>query len=131
MTLKPLATKFTPFLLFGRGDSTKDDSSAAASDPPLTIGSRPLRNGLGHPRPDSWVEVGGGNAGYPDRGDVMLGDIEAKAGLPQPVLSETTSTDSKEASAVDMEVKPPGTAFSHTSERTEDLQPTATDRSIN
>lgn len=132
MTLKPLVAKFTPCLLFGGGDSTKSDSSAATSEPPLTIGSRPLRNGLGQPRPDSWMEIGGGNVDHTNTGDVMLEDIEAKAGLSQPdVRPETTlRTEKKEADVVETEGKPPGTAFSHSSGRTEDLQPTATNRSM-
>ena len=61
----------------------------------------------------------------------MLHDIEAKAGLSQSDQADTNSRkDYKATNVVETEMKPPGTAFSHTSERTEDLQPTATTRSI-
>jgi len=54
MTLKPLANKLFPGFL----NDNNNESSSASSDPPLTIGSRPLRNQLaGQARPDSWVEI--------------------------------------------------------------------------
>ncbi|KAK0643924.1 hypothetical protein B0T16DRAFT_190937 [Cercophora newfieldiana] len=57
MTLKPLVSKIFPGLLDSRGPST--ESSMVSSDLPLTIGSKPSRNPLSPPRPESWMDFPG------------------------------------------------------------------------
>ncbi|KAK3687807.1 hypothetical protein B0T22DRAFT_479091 [Podospora appendiculata] len=54
MTLKPLVARFLPRLLDSReGAGTSSDTSSA---PPLTIGSRPLRNPAAQSQLETWVE---------------------------------------------------------------------------
>ncbi|KAM7220160.1 hypothetical protein V8F06_004488 [Rhypophila decipiens] len=125
MTLKPLLAKFAPNLLTERDPSTSHSSGMSPSDPPLTIGSRPLRNG--QVRPESWM-VFGSNRRSTNQGDIVLEDVENKACASYRVHQNNTYSTTRVMEPSDM--KPPSSAVSQFSDRTEDLNPTAKARSI-
>ncbi|KAK3943360.1 hypothetical protein QBC46DRAFT_377642 [Diplogelasinospora grovesii] len=144
MTLKPLITKFLPGLLDPRSRVCKSgEVSAASSDPPLTIGSRPSRNVLGlggvevAPRRGSWVEghadadAGRGNG---TANDIMLTDIEAQNRPSAPSPAHLTPATSQTVLGEWNERRPSRSLrslsiYDAASERTEHLSPEVTARS--
>lgn len=129
MTLKPLLARLAPNLLSGPSDSPSDGSDMTPDGPPLTIGSRPLRNG--QVRPDSWMAYGVRKQPQQqyDQGDIGLEDVQDKRDASHRVhhqRSPYSSTRAMEAG----DLKPSGSATSELSDRTEDYQPTAEARSM-
>ncbi|KAM7186409.1 hypothetical protein V8F20_011410, partial [Naviculisporaceae sp. PSN 640] len=75
MTLKPLIGRLCPNLLSGASNPSTDSTGIAPENPPLTIGSRPLRNG--QIQRDSWMQYGvrRHQAQQPSQGDIVLEDV--------------------------------------------------------
>lgn len=132
MTLKPLAARWFPSLLSERSETADSTTGGAGSNPPLTIGSRTLRNV--QPRLDSWAYDASGPGRYD--GDVMLDDVEAKGGFSPQIRggNKTSWTDGSKSIRVskgaELDLKPPNTARSQASELMVDLGPTARTRSL-
>lgn len=138
MTLKPLLGRLCPNLLSGDSRSSTESTGVTPDGPPLTIGSRPLRNG--QIQRDSWMAYGvrRHQAQQPSHGDIILEDVREDNKAHGGASHHDHPSHNHQGNPYSMmrvtdtqaDLKPPGSATSQFTDRTDEYHPTAKARSM-